>query len=151
MQPIKGPSPRDWPPWPPCGRYVALQRIVQGIVPAQKVLFHYLDDFLILRGCWRELEEVTRCVVQALRDAGLLVSPKSVLEPTTCILFLGTRIDTFKKKIWSHPRAFLQKFAQWVWLATAPHPDIRHLNEVLGFIQWHVHLRKGMGPYNQAQ
>jgi hypothetical protein len=110
----------------------------------------YLDDFLILGGCRRELEEVTRRMVQALRDAGFLVSPKSVLEPATGILFLGKFIDTCERKMWSHPRAGLQTFAQWVRLATATHPHPQHLNKVLGFIQWHVRPRKGMGPFLAA-
>ena len=74
-------------------------------------------------------------MVHALRDAGVLVSPKAVPEPTTHILFLGKFDDTRERKIRSHPRAYVQIFAQWVRLATATHPHPRHLNQVLGFIQ----------------
>ena len=98
-------------------------------------------------GCPVELKELTRWVVKALRAAGFLVSPKSVLEPTARILFLGKHIDTQARRIWSHPRAFLQMFAQWLRLATAAHPHPRHLNKVLGLIQWHVRPRRGMGPF----
>ena len=111
------------------------------------ILFHYLDDFLILAGCPRELEDVTRRVVRALRDAGFLVSPKSVLEPTTRILFLGKCIDTRERNILSHPRASLQMFAQRARLPKAAHPHCRHLNKVLGFIRWHVGPRRGMNPF----
>ena len=38
-------------------------------------------------------------------------------------------------------------FAQWLRLATAAHPHPRHLNKVLGFIQWHVRPCRGMGPF----
>ena len=111
------------------------------------VIFHYLDDFLLLGGCPAELREVTRQVVEALKAAGFLVSPKSVLEPTTRILFLGKHIDTRARRVWSHPRAYLHMFAQWLRLATAAHPHPRHLNKVLGFIHWHVRPRRGMGPF----
>ena len=75
------------------------------------------------------------------------MSPKSVLDPTRRILFFGKHIDTQAKRIWSYPRASLQIYAQWLRLATAAHPHPRHLNKVLGFIQWHVRPRKGTGPF----
>ena len=132
--------------FPPMLCQLALQKVIAGIAPPHMIIFHYLDDFLLLGGCPAELREVTRRVVEALKAAGFLVSPKSVLEPTTRILFLGKHIDTQVRRIWSHPRAYLQMFAQWLRL-TAAHPHPRHLNEVLGFIQWHVRPCRGMGPF----
>ena len=126
---------------------LALQKVIAGIVPPHMIIFHYLDDFLLLGGCPAELREVTKRVVEALKAAGFLVSPKSVLEPTTHVLFLGKHVDTQARRIWSHPRAYLQMFAQWLRLATAAHPHPRHLNKVLGFIQWHVRPRRGIGPF----
>ena len=111
------------------------------------IIFHYLDDFLLLGGCPKELKEVTHRVVEALCEAGFLVSPKSVLDLTTRILFLGKHIDTQARRIWSHLRVFLQMYAQWLRLATAAHPHLRHINKALGFIQWHVQPRRGMGPF----
>ena len=126
---------------------LALQKVIEGMAPPHMIIFHYLDDFLLMGGCLVELKEVSRRVVEALRAAGFLVSPKSVLEPPTRILFLGKHIDPQMRRIWSHPRAFLQMFAQWLRLATAVHPHPRHLNKVSGFIQWHVRPRRGMGPF----
>ena len=90
---------------------LALQKVIAGIFPPHVIIFHYLDDFLLLGGCPAELREVTGRVVAALKAAGFLVSPKSVLEPTTHVLFLGKHIDTQARRIWSHPRAYLQMFA----------------------------------------
>ena len=126
---------------------LALQKVIEGIIPLHMIIFHYLDDFLLLGGCPAELREGTRRVVEALKAAEFLVSPKSVLEPTTRILFFGKHIDTQARRVWSHPRAYLQMFAQWLRLATAAHPQPRHLNKVLGFIQWHVRRRRGIGPF----
>ena len=78
---------------------LALQKVIEGIVPPPMIIFHYLDDFLLMGGCPAELKEVTRWVVEALKAAGFLVSPKSVLEPTTRILFLGKHIDTHARHI----------------------------------------------------
>ena len=126
---------------------LALQKVVEGIVPPHMIIFYYLDDFLLMGGCPAELKEVTQRVMDALKAAGFLVSPKSVLEPTTRILFLGKHIDTQTRHICSHPRAYLKMFAQWLRLATAAHPHTPHLNRVLGFIQWHVRPRRGMGSF----
>ena len=60
---------------------------------------------------------------------------------------MGAHIHTQAKRIWSHPRAFLQTYAQWLRLATVAHPHPRHLNTVLGFIQWHVRPRRSVGPF----
>ena len=111
------------------------------------IIFHYLDDFLLMGGCPSELKEVTRRVVEALREAGFVVSPKSHLEPMTRILFLGKNIDTQVRRIWSLVRAFLQIYAQWLRLTTVAHPHPCQLNKVLGFIQWHVRPARGMGPF----
>ena len=90
-----------------------LQKAIEGIVPPHMIILHYLDDFLLLGGCPKDLKDITRWVVEVLRKAGLLVSPKSVLHPTTRMLFLGKHIDTKAKRIWSRPRAFLQMYASF--------------------------------------
>ena len=66
---------------------------------------------------------------------------------TRRILFLCKHIDTQERRIWSQPRAVLQMYAQWLRLATAAHHHPRHLNKVLGVIQWHVRPSKGMSPF----
>ena len=126
---------------------LALQKVIAGLVPPHMMIFHYLDDFLLMGGCPAELREVTRWVVDALKAAGFLVLPKSVLEPTRRSFFLGKHIDTRARRIWSHPRAYLQMVAQWLRLAMAAHPHPRHLNNVSSFFQWHVRPRRGMGPF----
>ena len=52
---------------------LALQKVIKGIVPLHMIIVHYLDDFLLLGGCPRELKEVTRRVVEVLRAARYLV------------------------------------------------------------------------------
>ena len=52
---------------------LALQKVIEGMVPPHMIISHYLDDFLLLPGCPRELKEVTRRVVEALRAAGFWV------------------------------------------------------------------------------
>ena len=86
-------------------------------------------------------------MVEALWAAGLFVSPKSLLESATRISFFGKHIRTQARRIWSHPRVFLQMFAQWLRLATAAHAHPCHLKKLSGFFQWHVRPCRGMGPF----
>ena len=47
------------------------------------MIFHYLDDLLILGPDLVRLLAITARVVRALEEAGFLVSAKSTLEPVT--------------------------------------------------------------------
>ena len=53
--------------------YTALGRIARPLIPDGDMLFHYLDDFLILRHDLVRLRAITACVVRALEEAGFLV------------------------------------------------------------------------------
>ena len=86
---------------------IALSRIVRPLVPDGYLLFHYLDDFLILGRDPVRLRAIMARVVQALERAGFLVSAKSTLEPVTEIFFLGKCLNLGVRTIRSHPRAFL--------------------------------------------
>ena len=44
---------------------LALQKVIEGIVPPHMIIFHCVDDFLLLGGCPAELREVTRRGVEA--------------------------------------------------------------------------------------
>ena len=48
---------------------------------------------------------------------GVIVSPKSVLDPTTQLVFLGKWPDPLKRVVWSHEVAHLQMFVWWIRLA----------------------------------
>ena len=71
----------------------ALGRIVRPLVPEGYILFHYLDDFLILGPDPVRLRVVTARLVRALEEAGFIVSGKSTLDPVTEIFFLGKYIN----------------------------------------------------------
>ena len=45
--------------------------------------------------------------MDALETGGFIVSPKSVLEPSTRLVFLGKWLDLLERVIWSHELAHL--------------------------------------------
>ena len=66
-----------------------LARIVERVLPPDVLLVHYLDDFLLVHYDKGYLRDNTGNTVIALGHEGFIVSPKSVLEPTTQLDVLG--------------------------------------------------------------
>ena len=53
----------------------------------------YIDDVLIVGRGRAQVREQTRRAVEALIDAGGVISPKSTLEPVTRLVWLGKDVD----------------------------------------------------------
>ena len=70
-----------------------LERLVEEIGLVGVLVLIYIDDVLIVaRGKARVREQAMR-VVEALRAAGGVMSPKSMLEPVTRLVWLGKDVD----------------------------------------------------------
>ena len=68
----------------------SLKRIVLPLMILDgHLLFHYLDDFLILGPDPVRLRAITPRLVRASDETGFLASSKSTLEPVIEIFFLG--------------------------------------------------------------
>ena len=65
----------------------ALGHIARPLIPEGCLLFHYLDDFLILGADPVRLCAVTERVVKALEEASFIVSGKSTRDPVTDLFF----------------------------------------------------------------
>ena len=70
-----------------------LAGIVERVLPPDILLVHYLDDFLFIHYDKQYLRDNTGNTVLALGREGFIVSPKSVLEPATQLVFLGNLLD----------------------------------------------------------
>ena len=80
------------------------QRLVRGIVSralqGMPVTWHvYLDDVLVTARSKGMAASAIRKAAAALRDAGFIISPKSEMEPSTEITFLGKRLDSVARSI----------------------------------------------------
>ena len=73
---------------------------------------------------------------------GVIVSPKSVLEPSTRPALLWKLPDLLGRMIWSHEVAHLQMFVAWLGLA-AWRSLKRLMQSFLGFLHWQV---RPLGP-----
>ena len=84
--------------------------LVERVSPPDILLVPYLDDFLLVHHDKGYLRDNTGNTVIALGREGFIVSPKSVLEPATQLVFLGKRLDLLERMVWSHEVAHLQIF-----------------------------------------
>lgn len=54
----------------------------------------YLDNFLIISKCKCICAEALRILIQLLRKLGFMIHLGKVVDPTTCITFLGIELDS---------------------------------------------------------
>ena len=114
-----------------------LARIVERVLPPNILLVHYLDDFLLVHHDKGYLRDNTGATVLALGREGFIVSPKSVLEPATQLVFLGKWPDLLVRLVWSHEVAHLQMLVAWLRLAVW-RSQRRLMQSFLGFLHWQV-------------
>ena len=74
------------------------------------------------------------------------MSPKSVLEPATQLVFLGKWLDLLERMVCSHEVAHLQMFVAWLRLAVW-RSQRRLMQSFLGFLHWQVRPRGVVCPF----
>ena len=102
-------------------------------MPPDILLVHYLDDFLLIHHDKGYLRSSTCGAVDALERGGFIVSPKSVLEPATRLVFLGKWLHLLERMVWSHEVAHLQMLVAWLRFAVW-RSQKRLMQSVLGFL-----------------
>ena len=123
-----------------------LARIVGRVLLPDILLVHCLDDFLLIHHDKRYLRDHTGNAVLALGREGFIVSPKSVLEPATQLVFLGKWLDLLVRMVWSHEVAHLQMLVTCLRLAVW-RSQKRLMQSFLGFLHWHVGPRGVACPF----
>lgn len=69
----------------------------------------YLDDFLIIAESQAQCADALNCLVQLLRKLGFAIHWGKVVDPTTCITFLGIELDSLEMTL-RLPEEKLQTF-----------------------------------------
>ena len=92
------------------------------------------------------LRSNTGGAVDALERGGFIVSPKSVLEPATKLVFLGKWLDLLGRMVWSHEVAHLQMPMAWLRLAVW-WSQKRLMHSFLGSLHWQVRPRVLACPF----
>lgn len=84
------------------------------------LLIVYLDDFLIIADSQEICAAALNCLIQLLRRLGFAIHWGKVIDPTTCITFLGIELDSVsmsmrlpEDKLMSFRRE-LQEFIRWI-------------------------------------
>ena len=128
------------------------QRLVAGIVTRALRGTHtswdvYLDDILsIARRPW-EAHQGAQRVVEALQNAGFIISPKSELEPATCITFLGKRLDSVRRSISNSVDMLKATLRMWLRGVGTGRMPAREMARFLGRLQWVFRLLVGASPF----
>ena len=91
-----------------------LVRIVEQVLLPDVWLVHYLDDFLLIHHGKGYVRSNTRNTVDALGRGGFIVSPKSVVELVTRLLFPGKWLDLLERIEWLHEVVHLQMLVAWL-------------------------------------
>ena len=98
---------------------VIRQRPVRGIVSraleGMPVTWHvYVDDVLVTARSKGMAASVIRKAAAAMRDTGFIISPKSKMEPSTEITFLGKRLDSVVRSITNTRGMLMATMRLWV-------------------------------------
>ena len=80
------------------------------------------------------------------RGGGVIVSPKSVLEPATRLVFLWKWLDLLERMVWSHEVAHLQMLVAYLRLAVW-RSQKRLMQSFLGFLHCQVRPRGLVCPF----
>jgi hypothetical protein len=122
------------------------EHIAKGVVPGHLFLYVYIDDFLIVGRDREEVRRATRLLVEELTRLGFLVSPKSTLDPTHALKFLGKHLDFRIRTIQATPFSAAQLIFRWVRMATG-HTGRKFLRSFFGLLIWLARPHKGMACF----
>ena len=111
------------------------------------VLIH-IDDVLIVGREKARVREQARCAVEALCDAGGVISPKSTLEPVTRLVWLGKEVDVDvgEGNVRTVGNTWEALLAHWLHLSVG-NCSMRCLQQFLGRAQWLCWPRFGHCPH----
>ena len=117
------------------------QRLVAGIVAralrGTRVDWDvYLDDILITAPRPWDARQGAQRVAAALQSAGFMISPKSELEPATCITFLGKRLDSVRRSISNRVEMLEATLPMWLKGVGTGRMPPREMACFLGRLQW---------------
>ena len=96
----------------------------------------YLDDILITANSPAPARAGVQLVAAALRDAGFIISPKSELEPSTCITFLGKRLDSVMRSVSNSVDMLKATLRLWLQGVGTGRMPARDMARFLGRLQW---------------
>ena len=117
------------------------QRLVSGIVAralrGTNVDWDVsLDDILITATSPAAARAGVQRVAAALRDAGFIISPKTELEPSTCITFLGKRLDSVRRSVSNSVDMLKATLRLWLQGVGTGRMPAREMARFLGRLQW---------------
>ena len=120
--------------------YLDIQR------PVEIIQVQYLDDVLAASVARELLGRHSRDLHDNLQRHNWVVSPKSVLVPTSRLVWMGKELDGESHAIRNSAGYLANTIALWVSLATQGY-DRRRLRRLLGKINWMLRPGRGAAPF----
>lgn len=111
--------------------------------------FHYYDDVLIIATSRDLAGRVTSALIDTFRSHGLIISPKSQLDPCQRITWLGKVFDFVTRTVSSTRACLLLTLARSLLAAVVPpHPKL--IRRLMGHVLWTSRPRKGATLYTRS-
>ena len=123
-----------------------LEHLVEDIGLVGPLVLIYIDNVLIVGRGKGRVRGQAMCAVQVLRAAGGVNSPKSTLEPVTCLGWLGKDVDLSGGSLRTSGNAWEPLLAQWFRLSLGVY-SVRRLQQFLGRAQCMCTPRFGHSPH----
>lgn len=103
----------------------------------------YLDDFLIVSKCKHICAEALRVLIQLLRKLGFMIHWGKVVDPTTCITFLGIELDSIAMTLRLPEEKLLQLRQELQGSLSRNRFTKRQLQSLAGRLSWAASVVKG--------
>ena len=120
---------------------VICQRLVASIVASAlrgiDATWHvYLDDHLVTSKSLQLATHAIQAAAHALRTAGIIISPKFEMTPSTVIIFFGKPLGSVARSISNTPAMMVATTRLWVRVVGYGHMHPREMARLLEPLQW---------------
>lgn len=117
-----------------------------NVNPGTVVIIQYVDDILLVSMSRDVLERTTISTVATLEDAGWIMSPKSVVEPSCSVVWMGKDIEGSLLTIANRPSYVASLLGFWLRLATRGYSK-KTLRRLVGKIIWATRPGRAAYPF----
>jgi hypothetical protein len=129
---------------------VLCQRILEyfllGLDVGEVLVLLYIDDFMVVGLDKDRVRGVTMNWVQVLESKGFKVSPKSILEPTGLLKFLGKKVDLVGGGLLNLEGGLQQGLVRWLGLAVGKCTRLS-LDRCMGKLRWLARPHMASAPF----
>ena len=127
---------------------IVLGFLLQKLHLVSVVVLHYLDDFLLVGYGMDNVQGAARQFCELVRREGAIISPKSVLDPVSSIVWLGKHLVLLGQGqgVFVISEQWTALLGLWLRVALLP-PSRKFARRVIGRISWSLRPQVGSCPF----